>query len=53
MTPNSENIKAQADNEAKVTKEVIRIFQRKDLPWERDSIVRAVNDPEHVPDQEQ
>ena len=47
---NSENIKAQADNEAKVTKKFIRIIQRKDLPWERDSIARAANDPEHIPD---
>ena len=35
VTPNSENIKAQADNEAKVTNRFIRIIQRKDLPWER------------------
>ena len=47
---NSENIKAQADNEAKVTKKFIRVIQRKDLPWERDSIARAANDPEHIPD---
>jgi ribonuclease HI len=47
---NSENIKAQADNEAKVTKKFIRIIQWKDLPWERDSIARAANDPEHIPD---
>ena len=47
---NSENFKAQADNEAKVTKKFIRIIQRKDLPWERDSIARAANDPEHIPD---
>jgi hypothetical protein len=50
VTPNSENIKAQADEEAKVTKRFIRIIQRKDLPWERDSIARAANDPEHIPD---
>ena len=50
MTPNSENIKAQADSEAKVTKRFTRIIQRKDLPWERDSIVRVSNDPEHIPD---
>ena len=29
VTSNSENFKAQADNEAKVTKEFIRIIQRK------------------------
>jgi len=46
----SENIKAQADKEAKVTEKFIRIIQRKDLPWERDSIARAANDPEHIPD---
>ena len=50
MTPNSEDIKAQADNEAKVTNRFIRIIQRKDLPWERDSIARAAHDPEHIPD---
>ena len=49
-TSNSENFKAQADNEAKVTKKFIRIIQRKDLQWERDSIVRVANGPEHVPD---
>ena len=47
---NSENFKAQADNEAKVTKKFIRIIQRKNLQWEKDSIARAANDPEHVPD---
>ena len=46
----SENIKEQADKEAKVTEKFIRIIQRKDLPWERDSIARAANDPEHIPD---
>jgi len=50
VTPNSENIKAQADNEAKVTNRFIRTIQRKDLPWERDSIARAANDSEHIPD---
>jgi len=50
VTPNSEDIKAQADNEAKVTNRFIRIIQRKDIPWERDSIARAANDPEHIPD---
>ena len=50
MTPNSEDIKAQADNEAKVTNRFIRIIQLKDLPWEKDSIARAANDPEHIPD---
>ncbi len=35
VTPNSQDIKAQADNEAKVTNRFIRIIQRKDLPWER------------------
>ena len=50
MTPNSENIKEQADSEAKVIMRFIRIIQQKDLPWERDSIARAANDPEHIPD---
>ena len=50
MIPSSEDIKAQACNEAKVTNRFIRIIQRKDLPWEKDSIARAANDPEHIPD---
>ena len=50
VTPKSEDIKEQAGNEAKVTKRFIRIIQRKDLPWEKDSISRASNDPEHIPD---
>ena len=49
VTLNNEDIKAQADNEAKVTNKFIRFIQRKDLPWERDSIARAANDPEHIP----
>ena len=28
----------------------IRIVQRRDLPWEKDSIARAAYDPEHIPD---
>jgi hypothetical protein len=50
VTPNNEDIKAQAGNEAKVTNRFIRIIQRKDLPWEKNSIARAENDPEHIPD---
>ena len=50
VTPNSEDIKAKACNEAKVTNRFIRIIQRKDLPWEKDSIARAANDAEHIPD---
>jgi hypothetical protein len=50
VTPNSKDIKAQAGNEAKVTNRFIRIIQRKDLPWEKASIARAANDPEHIPD---
>jgi hypothetical protein len=50
VTPNSEDIKEQAGNEAKVTNRFIRIIQRKDLPWEKDSIARAANDPDHIPD---
>jgi hypothetical protein len=50
MTTNSEDIKEQAGNEAKVTNRFIRIIQLKDLPWEKDSIARAANDPEHIPD---
>jgi hypothetical protein len=40
VTPNIQDIKAQADNEAKVTNRFIKIIQRKDLPWEGDSIER-------------
>jgi len=50
MTTNSEDIKEQAGNEAKVTNRFIRIIQRKALPWEKDSIARAANDPDHIPD---
>ena len=50
MISNSEDIRSQASNEAKVSNRFIRIIQRKDLPWEKDSIARAANDPEHIPD---
>ena len=50
MIPNSKDIRAQACNEDKVSNRFIRIIQRKDLPWEKDSIARAANDPEHIPD---
>jgi len=50
VRPNSEDIRAQAGNEAKVTNRFIRIIQRKDLPWGKNSIARAADDPEHIPD---
>ena len=50
VTPNSEDIKEQAGHEAKVSNSFIRIIQWRDLPWEKDSIARAANDPEHIPD---
>ena len=41
---------SEACNEAKVSSRFTRIIQRKDLPWEKDSIARVANDPEHIPD---
>ena len=43
-------ISAQACNEAKASNRFTRIVQRKDLPWEKDSIARVAHDPEHIPD---
>ena len=42
----------QACKEAEKANKVTRIVQRRDLPWEKDSIARAdpVYDPEHIPD---
>jgi hypothetical protein len=49
-TSESENVRMQAGKEAEKAKKVTRIVQRRDLPWEKDSIVRAAYDPEHIPD---
>jgi hypothetical protein len=48
--PDNEDIRAQACNEAKASSRFTRIVQRKDLPWEKDSIARVAHDPEHIPD---
>ena len=48
--PDSEDIRVQACNEAKASSWFTRIVQRKDLPWEKDSIARVAYDPEHIPD---
>jgi hypothetical protein len=48
--PDNEDIRAQACDEAKASNRFTRIFQRKDLPWEKDSIARVAYDPEHIPD---
>ena len=49
-TPDNEDISAQVCNEAKASNRFTRIVQRKDLPWEKDSIARVAHDPEHIPD---
>ena len=48
--PDNEDIRAQAGNEAKASSRFTRIVQRKDLPWEKDSIARVAHDPEQIPD---
>jgi len=47
--PDNEDIRAQACNEAKASSRFTRIVQRKNLPWEKDSIARVTHDPEHIP----
>ena len=49
-TPGSENVRMKACKEAEKSSKFIRIVQRRDLPWEKDSIARAAYDPEHIPD---
>jgi hypothetical protein len=39
-----------ACKEAEKSNKFTRIVQRRDLPWEKDSIARAAYDPEHIPD---
>ena len=47
-TPESENVRMNACKEAEKSSKFIRIVQRRDLPWEKDSIARAAHDPEHI-----
>jgi hypothetical protein len=49
-TPGSENVRMKACEEAEKSSKFIRLVQHRDLPWEKDSIVRAAYDPEHIPD---
>jgi hypothetical protein len=49
-TSESENVRMQACKEAEKSNKFTRIVQRRDLPWEKDSIARAAYDPEHIPD---
>ncbi len=49
-TSESENVRMKACKEVEKSNKFIRIVQRRDLPWEKDSIARAVYDPEHIPD---
>jgi hypothetical protein len=49
-TSESENVRMKACKEAEKSNKFIRIVQRRDLPWEKDSIARAAYDPEHIPD---
>ena len=49
-TSGSENVRMKACKEAEKSSKFIRIVQRRDLPWEKDSIARAAYDPEHIPD---
>jgi hypothetical protein len=48
-TSESENVRMQACKEAEKSNKFTRIVQRRDLPWEKDSIARAAYDPEHIP----
>jgi hypothetical protein len=45
-----DNIRAQACNDANASGQFTRIVQRKNLPWEKDSIVRVAYDPAHIQD---
>ena len=45
-----DNLRAQACKDADATRRFTRIVQRKNLPWEKDSIARAAYDPAHIPD---
>jgi hypothetical protein len=43
-------IRAQACNDANASRLFSRIVQRKNLPWEKDSVARVAYDPAHIPD---
>jgi hypothetical protein len=45
-----DNIRAQACRDANASRLFTRIVQRRNLPWEKDSIARAAYDPAHIPD---
>jgi hypothetical protein len=45
-----DNIRAQACNDANASGQFTRIVQRKNLPWEKDSIARVAYDPMHIQD---
>ena len=45
-----DNIRAQVCRDANVSRLFTRIVQHKNLPWEKDSIARAANDPGHIQD---
>ena len=45
-----DNLRAQACRDADASRRFTRIVQRKNLPWEKDSIARAAYDPAHIPD---
>ena len=45
-----DNIRAQACNDANESGQFTRISQRKNLPWEKDSIAKVAYDPAHISD---
>ncbi len=44
-----DNIRAQACRDANASRPFTRIVQRKNLPWEKDSITMPAYDPAHIP----
>ena len=49
-TTERDSIRELAGNDANASGQFTRIVQRKNLPWERDSIARVAYDPMHIPD---
>ena len=45
-----DNIREQACNDANASGQFTRIVQRKNLPWEKDSIAKMAYDPAHIQD---
>jgi hypothetical protein len=45
-----DSIRAQACNDANASGQFTRIVQRKNLPWEKDSMAKVAYDPVHIPD---